>query len=184
MPVGLHGAEQWAQGPLEDVRPSDHPWEVCFWLFGQRYLHHDPAGGRFVCSSCSSLLPAATLTLAKCKDDNNKKWWKKTATTTSEKMSVASTSKLSTHKLMHASGAISMQFEGVSHQANDPSISVQPALPSEHSPLANLVTFHLWVFPRKELKKFFTDVLCAVFMIIGLMERSASPDLFAIASFT
>ncbi len=39
MPIELHDAGQWAQGPLEDIRPSGHPHEVCLWLFGQRHSH-------------------------------------------------------------------------------------------------------------------------------------------------
>ncbi len=59
MSIDLHGAGQWAQGLLEDVGPSVHPQEICFWLSGQRHSHQWPAGGHFVglwyCSSCSSL---------------------------------------------------------------------------------------------------------------------------------
>lgn len=30
MPITLHGARQWGQGPLEDIRPSNHILEVSF----------------------------------------------------------------------------------------------------------------------------------------------------------
>ncbi len=68
MQIELHGAGQWAQRPLEDVGPSGHPHEVCFWLLGQRHSHQWPAGGHFVglcqCSSFSSLHKGADPSLA------------------------------------------------------------------------------------------------------------------------
>lgn len=64
IPVELHSARRWAQGPLEDVRPSDHPHEGCFQWFGQRHSHQWHAEDHFVgiwqCVSRSLASPMGT----------------------------------------------------------------------------------------------------------------------------